>query len=58
MVHLDEATLRALAVKASVHPRTVKKALAGQPIRGLAGHRIRAVLQDAGYAVEGRNDPR
>jgi len=45
---IDEAQKRELAVKASVHPRTIAKALRGEPIRGLAGHRARAVLREAG----------
>lgn len=48
---IDEATVRALAVKASVHPRTIQKALRGERIRGLAGHRARAALCEAGYQV-------
>jgi hypothetical protein len=47
----DDATLRRLATEASVHPKTVLKALAGEPIRGLAGHRARSVLRELGYPV-------
>jgi hypothetical protein len=45
---LDEATVRELSVKASVCPRTIRRLVAGQPVRGLAGHRARAVLAEAG----------
>lgn len=54
---VDEATRRELAVKASVHPRTIAKALRGEPIRGLAGHRARQVLRDAGL-LPAANDKR
>ena len=47
--HLDEARRRQLAVRASVDPRTIEKALAaaageGEPPRGMAGERALAVL--------------
>ena len=45
---VDEATRRELAVKASVHPRTIAKALRGEAIRGPAGHRARQALREAG----------
>jgi hypothetical protein len=46
---IDDATARQLAVRASVDPRTILKAAAGQPVRGLAGHRARAALRAAGF---------
>jgi hypothetical protein len=46
---LDSATLRRLAVRASVCENTIKKAFEGQPIRGLAGHRARQVLEELGF---------
>jgi hypothetical protein len=45
---LAEAIARQIAVKASVSPRTVQKAAAGFPIRGLAGYRVRAALRAVG----------
>jgi hypothetical protein len=45
---LAEAIARQIAVKASVAPRTVQKAAAGLPVRGLAGYRARAALLAAG----------
>ena len=47
---VDEATLRELAVEASVDPRSVAKALRGEPVRGLAGNRINAVLDAFGVS--------
>lgn len=41
---VDEATLRRLAVAADADPRTVKKRLAGKPVRGMVARRIDAVL--------------
>jgi hypothetical protein len=48
---IDKATLRELAVKASADPRSIQKALRGQPVRGLAGHRVLAALKAAGICV-------
>lgn len=45
---VDGARRRELAVRASVHPETVRKALRGESVRGLAGHRIRALLAAEG----------
>lgn len=50
---LDAATLRRLAVRASVCPSTIQKVFLGQPVRGLAGHRARQVLREAGIAPQG-----
>jgi hypothetical protein len=51
MTKPDTATKRRLAVEASCDLRTIQKAFDGEPIRGLAGHRARAVLKAAGYDV-------
>jgi hypothetical protein len=48
MARLDEATKRELAVKASCDPRTIEKELRGTHARGLAGHRARRALAEAG----------
>ena len=45
---IDDATVRRLAVKADVCPATIRKALQGKPIRGMAGHRARATLRAVG----------
>jgi hypothetical protein len=45
---LDAATARRLAVEGSVEPRTLLKALRGEPVRGLAGQRAREVLERYG----------
>lgn len=49
--NLDEAVRRELAVKAEVDPRTIEKALRGEPVRGMAGRRARRALRDAGFVV-------
>lgn len=55
---LDAATVRQIAVLASVDPRTVLRALRGEPVRGMPGHRIRAVLQAEGLLpAEQREKP-
>ncbi len=48
MCKVDLATVRELAVQASVDPRSIQRVLAGEPVRGMAGHRARRVLQEAG----------
>lgn len=45
---LDAATLRRLAVRASVDPKSIRKVFEGKPVRGLAGHRAATVLREAG----------
>jgi hypothetical protein len=45
---IDAATLRRLSVRASCDPRSVKRVLEGHTVRGLAFHRIRQVLEEAG----------
>lgn len=44
----DAATIRTLAVRASVDPRTIIRLLDGATVRGMPGHRARAVLVEAG----------
>lgn len=46
-IPIDAATLRRLSVAAEVDPRSIRKELK-QPgsVRGLPGHRIRAVLRE------------
>ncbi len=45
---IDDAVKRELAVQASCHPKTIAKVLRGEPVRGLAGHRARKILEAAG----------
>ncbi len=45
---IDEAMARRFAVKADCDTRTIKKLLRGDPVRGMSGHRARAVLVEAG----------
>jgi hypothetical protein len=45
---LDSATLRRLAVRASVCPATIRKVFEGRPVRGLARYRALAALEEAG----------
>ena len=46
---LDAATIRELAVRADVDPRTISKVMDGQPARGMAGRRARAALIAGGF---------
>lgn len=47
---VDTATARHLAVEADADPRSVRRELrAPGSVRGMAGHRIRAVLAMHGY---------
>jgi hypothetical protein len=52
---VDYATLRAIAVRASVDPRTVDQEIA-EPgsVRGLPGHRTRLALREMGIAPDAR----
>lgn len=50
----DYATLRRLAVEASADPRTVRRRLRGQPVRGLAAERIDLVLARYGLHPDQR----
>lgn len=45
---LDSATLRRLAVRASVCPATIRKVYEGLPVRGLAKYRALAALEESG----------
>lgn len=42
---LDQITIAEIALEASVDRRTVRRALAGRPIRGLAGARVQRALE-------------
>jgi hypothetical protein len=44
----DTAALRRYAVAADADPRTVRKVLEGQPVRGMVARRVQAVLVAAG----------
>lgn len=46
---IDEASARRLAVKAACDPRTIKRVLRGDRVRGDAGNRARAALVEAGF---------
>ena len=52
MRNLDAATLRRLAVQGDVDPRSLRRLLRGEPVRGAAGHRARRVLVESGYLNE------
>jgi hypothetical protein len=54
-LQVDEATLRQLAVKADVDPRSLKKLLAGKTVRGMAGRRAALVLRQAGLLGDSRS---
>ncbi len=47
---IDTATIRRLAVEAESDHRTVRKRLLGEPVKGLAGHRVDRVLRAHGLA--------
>jgi hypothetical protein len=49
---LDAATVRKLAVRASVDPRTIMKVFKGNAVKGDAGNRARAVLLADGFIAE------
>jgi hypothetical protein len=46
--HIDTATIRRIAVKADADPRSVEKRIRGERVRGMAGHRVDAVLREHG----------
>lgn len=52
---LDTCTLRRLAVKGDVDPRSLKKVLAGKRVRGMAGYRAKLVLVEAGLLSEAKS---
>jgi hypothetical protein len=52
MKKADASTLRRLAVLADVDPRSLRRLLRGEHVRGAAGHRARRVLVEAGYLSE------
>ncbi len=53
---IDSATARALAVEASTDPRSIVKAAAGEPVKGLAGQRAKIVLLKHGYEIADADD--
>jgi hypothetical protein len=55
---IREAHLRELAVRASCDPRTIEKAFRGKPVRGMAGHRARAVLKEDGLLAADEPAPK
>jgi hypothetical protein len=46
---LDAATIRWLAVEASVDPKSIVKVARGEHVRGMAGRRATAALRAAGF---------
>ena len=44
--HLDTATIRALAVKYGVDPRSIRALHKGRAVRGMAGHRCAEALAE------------
>ena len=46
---------RKVAVTADADPRSVFKVYAGEPVRGMAGDRIRAALRELGITPPGPN---
>lgn len=52
MTHrIPASTLRELAVAASADPRTVRRVLLGERVRGMADDRIRRALVERGMPV-------
>lgn len=49
---IDEATARQLSVAAICDPRTIRKVLRGERVRGSAGQRAKEVLLKVGLLVE------
>lgn len=47
---VDRRRLLRLAADADVDPRTVERALRGEPVRGRAGERVARALEKAGLA--------
>jgi hypothetical protein len=45
---IDPIVARQLALKHSIDVRTLQRALRGEPVRGLAGHRAKEALREAG----------
>lgn len=52
MKKADASSLRRLAVLADVDPRSLRRLLRGEQVRGAAGHRARRVLVEEGYLSE------
>lgn len=55
MSQLSAGEVRALAVKAQVDPRSVKRFLKGEPIRGMAAYRIQEALAGTQQVAVVRN---
>lgn len=53
---LDAATTRRLSVKADCDPRTLLKVLGGKATNSMSAKRARAVLTEAGFLVEARDE--
>jgi hypothetical protein len=54
-VPVDAATIRRIAVAASVDPRTVIRHLSGEHVRGMPRHRIAHALKARGLEVPPRD---
>lgn len=54
---IDEATVRRLSVLADADPRSIRKVLRGGKVRGMAGERVRRVLEEHGYAPTAPQEP-
>lgn len=46
---VEGAELRAIAVQAEAHPRTVARRIKGEPVRGLSAQRIDRALEGMGW---------
>lgn len=44
-LRLDSAQLREIAVEADADPRSVRRVVAGMPVKGMSGQRIKRALQ-------------
>lgn len=45
---VDAATARRLAVKADCDPRSIRRIIAGEPVRGMSGQRALKVVRESG----------
>lgn len=57
MSRFDTAELRRIAVEVDADPRTVRKILAGEIVRGVLGRRLRRELARRGYLDSLQNGP-
>lgn len=53
---IDESQARRLAVQADCDPRTIRKALRGEDVKGMAGERARKALREAGMLKENEHE--